>query len=107
MLDLSGLVPFHSGQVKKNLTQFRTSNWIILNLHVVWKTVWILISWLLQKPADLDLHCFQLGLYLFSYCFQKKFTFGISTVSAKHKVLVHYLPSRTSIIFFKQVQYAI
>ena len=20
-------------------------------------TVWILISWLLQKPADLDLHC--------------------------------------------------
>ena len=23
------------------------------------KTVWILISWLLQKPADLDLHCLQ------------------------------------------------
>ena len=23
------------------------------------KTVWILIRWLLQKPADLDLHCFQ------------------------------------------------
>ena len=21
--------------------------------------MWILISWLLQKPADLDLHCFQ------------------------------------------------
>ena len=23
------------------------------------KIVWIPISWLLQKPADLDLHCFQ------------------------------------------------
>ena len=23
------------------------------------KTVWILISWLHQKPADLDLQCFQ------------------------------------------------
>ena len=37
---------------------------IILNMHVVWKTVWILISWLLQKPADLDLHCFQFSLYI-------------------------------------------
>ena len=24
-----------------------------------WKTVWILIRWLHQKPADLDLQCFQ------------------------------------------------
>ena len=24
-----------------------------------WKTVWILIRWLRQKPADLDLQCFQ------------------------------------------------
>ena len=24
-----------------------------------WKTVWILISWLLMKPADQDPHCFQ------------------------------------------------
>ena len=31
-----------------------------LQWHVVWKTVWILISWLLQKPADLTIHCFQL-----------------------------------------------
>ena len=27
--------------------------------HLALKTVWILISWLLQKPADLDLHCLQ------------------------------------------------
>ena len=41
--------------------------------HVVWKTVKILIGWLLKKPADLDLHCFQLSLYLVSYCFFKEF----------------------------------
>ena len=34
--------------------------WLInLRSHVALKTVWILISWLLQKPADLDLHCLQ------------------------------------------------
>ena len=27
------------------------------------KTVWILISWLLMKPADLDLHCFLKRIY--------------------------------------------
>ena len=32
---------------------------IITSSHLALKTVWILISWLLQKPADLDLHCFQ------------------------------------------------
>ena len=37
---------------------------IILNFHVIWKTVWILISWLL-KPADLDLQ-FISGYILFS-----------------------------------------
>ena len=30
---------------------------IIMSSHVALKTVWILISWLIQKPADLDLHC--------------------------------------------------
>ena len=29
------------------------------------KTVWILISWLLMKPADLDLHCFQKRMYMY------------------------------------------
>ena len=32
---------------------------IIMSSHVALKTVWILISWLLQKQADLDLHCLQ------------------------------------------------
>ena len=30
-----------------------------MSSHVAVKTLWILISWLLQKPADLDLHCLQ------------------------------------------------
>ena len=30
-----------------------------MSSHVALKTVWILISWLLKKPADLDLHCLQ------------------------------------------------
>ena len=32
---------------------------VIMSSHVALKTGWILISWLLQKPADLDLHCLQ------------------------------------------------
>ena len=30
-----------------------------MSSHRALKTMWILISWLLQKPADLDQHCFQ------------------------------------------------
>ena len=30
-----------------------------MSSHLVLKTVWFPISWLLQKPADLDLHCLQ------------------------------------------------
>ena len=30
-----------------------------INLHTEWQTVQIQISWLLQKPTDLDLHCLQ------------------------------------------------
>ena len=32
---------------------------ISLYLQAEWKTVWILIRWLRQKPADLDLQCFE------------------------------------------------
>ena len=35
--------------------------------HTLRQTVQILISWLLKKPADLDLHCFKRqGIYRFS-----------------------------------------
>ena len=30
-----------------------------LYFHLEWKTVWILIRWLGQSPADRDLHCFK------------------------------------------------
>ena len=30
-----------------------------MNSHNKWQTVQIQISWLLQKPTDLDLHCLQ------------------------------------------------
>ena len=32
---------------------------IVMSSHVALRTLWIPISWLLQKPADLDLHCLQ------------------------------------------------
>ena len=74
MPDLSDLVPFHLGQVEnfnllvlgqvQNLYKVNKILYFIfclinMSLHVALKTVWILISWLLQKPADLDLHCLQ------------------------------------------------
>ena len=74
MPDLIDLVPFHSGQVeifnllvlgqvqnlyKVNKILYFIFRLITMILLVALKTVWILISWLLQKPADLDLHGLQ------------------------------------------------
>ena len=36
-----------------------------MSSQIALKTVWILISWLLQKPTDLDLQCLR-GIILFS-----------------------------------------
>ena len=33
--------------------------------------MWVQISWLLEKPADRDLHCFQKSLCLVSFCFKQ------------------------------------
>ena len=67
MPDLSDLVSFLSGQVenfnllvlgqehKVNKILYFIFRLIIMSSHVALKKVWILISWLLQKPADLDL----------------------------------------------------
>ena len=35
-----------------------------MSSHVALKTVWILISWLLQKPADLGLPCVDPGIFV-------------------------------------------
>ena len=50
---------------------FSQSDYLIqiadINLHTEWQTVQIQISWLLQKPTDLDLHCLQRqGVSVFS-----------------------------------------
>ena len=72
--NLYDLGPFHSGQVEifnllvlrqvQNL--YKANNFfyfifglIIMSSHDALKTALILISWLLKKPADLDLHCLQ------------------------------------------------
>ena len=34
----------------------------MIQMTSIWKTKWILISWL--KPSDLDLHCFKPGYIL-------------------------------------------
>ena len=39
---------------------------ISLYFRAEWKTVWILIRWLHQRPADLDLHCFLKFISMFS-----------------------------------------
>ena len=36
---------------------------IYKHVFTKWKTVWILISWLCEKPADQDIHCFLKRLY--------------------------------------------
>ena len=50
-----------------SLLIFSQSDYLIqifaINLHSWWQTVQILISWLLQKPTDLDLHCLQNRIY--------------------------------------------
>ena len=81
MPDLSDLVPFHSGQVENfyllvlgQVQKYKVNKilyfifWlIIMSSYVALKTMCILISWLLLKPADLDLHCLQEKWYLHGF----------------------------------------
>ena len=55
------------------------SNYLIqiadINSYTEWQTVQIQISWLLQKPTDLDLHCLQWqDIYRFSRTRVKTFS---------------------------------
>ena len=84
--------------------------------HLALKTVWILISWLLLKPADLDLHCFQEKpadqdpyclqeliyiwfhtvferiIFLSTVCISYFFSFGQVKFSMDKYILAFYLP---------------
>ena len=54
--------------LNKLILHFRQFSCIIsiktADTEVSWKTVWVLIRWLRQKPADLNLHCFPKKKYL-------------------------------------------
>ena len=70
-----------------------------MSSHVALKTVWILIRWLLKKPAELDLHCLKESWYLHGFIlFGKWKLFNHRKVSAN----LYY---RTSKFFFGQVHY--
>ena len=77
------------------------------------KTVWILISWLLQKPADLDLHCLQeKPADQEPYYLQELINIWFHTVFEKNKLFKHCkvlanLFFRTSNIFYGQVHFGL
>ena len=48
-----------SRENKLSMCRFYNISFYLDSTHLALKTVWILISWLLQKPTDLDLHCLQ------------------------------------------------
>ena len=121
-------VLFHSGQEENfyllvlgqvqciKLIQFCISYFhILINYYeltyLALKTVWILISWLLQKPADLDLHCFQKKpADQDPYCLQKLIYIWFHTVferiiclsTERYKLFFFF---RTSKIFYGHVHF--
>ena len=59
--------PCPAEQIKLPHLIFSQSDYLIqivdTNSHTQWQAVQIQISWLLQKPTDLDLHCLQKRTY--------------------------------------------
>ena len=83
-----------------------------MSSHVALKTVWILISWLLQKPADLDLHCFQeKPADQGPYCLQELVYIWFHTVFQRiiclstEKYIKLFFFFQTSKIFYGQVHF--
>ena len=82
-----------------------------MSSHLALKTVWILISWLLPKTANLDLHCFQeKPADQDPYCLQELIYIWFHTVferiiclSTERYELKHFF--RTSKIFYGQVHF--
>ena len=75
----------------------QSSNFII---HITslcrWKTVWLQISWHHQKPADLDLHCFQKRVWYF----EKKNTIHLlSQIWSNKTCLKLPLKKKTKMVF--------
>ena len=66
MNNLQSLIPCHTEYIKMphpllivSQSDYLKIQVVDINLHTDWQTVQIQISWLLQKPADLDLHYLQ------------------------------------------------
>ena len=84
-----------------------------MSSHLALKTVWILISWLLQKPADLDPHCLQeKPSDQDPYCLHELIYIWFHTVFEKNKLFKHCkvlanLFFRTSNIFYGQVHFGV
>ena len=63
--DHKDINPCHAEEIKKPcpFLTVNQSDYLIhivdINSHTEWQTVQMQISWLLQKPTDLDLHCLQ------------------------------------------------
>ena len=81
-----------------------------MSSHLALKIVWILISWLLQKPADLDLHCLkEKQADQDPYCLQELIYIWFHTVFEikffKHSKVKANLFFRTSKIFYGQIHY--
>ena len=79
--------------------------------HLALKRVWILISWPLQKPADLDLHCLQeKPADQDPYCLQELIYIWFHTVFERinclstvwYKLIFFF---RTSKIFYGQLHF--
>ena len=67
-----------------------------INSYTVWQTVQIQISWLLQKPTDLDLHCLQKqGLSGFSRTRVKS---SVSIINPSPAATGYVLPLQTVLI---------
>ena len=75
MLNLSDLFQFHSGQVKTFYLLVRINkvdailHFILINYYELPMQCCIENSVDPDQLASSDLHCFQLSLYLVSYCF--------------------------------------
>ena len=110
MPDLFDMIPFHSGQVKnfyllvlgQVLNKFYAILYfhfllIVMNsqCHVVWKTVWILISWLMIWIYTV----FNL-IYIWFHTVFKKFIHDINQVRAK-------LSSLCIICSLRQIEYSL
>ena len=85
----------------------------VINLHTSWQTVQIQISWLLQKPTDLDLHCLQNRIYpgsaghglmsLRSPVYRHQSSLMFFIIQCKLKIRISILNNKTFLLYLFQM----